>query len=97
MLFSTPNKQNFNKKVRKMAVTLYTKPSCVQCNASKTHLDSKGVEYNIIDLSENPDALATVKELGYLQAPVIVTEDDHWSGYRPDKIEEFAQRAAVAA
>lgn len=39
--------------------------------------------------------LALVKGLGYMQAPVMtVVVDgellDHWSGFRPDKIEEHA-------
>jgi glutaredoxin-like protein NrdH len=29
-----------------------------------------------------------------MQAPVVVTDHDHWSGFRPDKIEELAQLAA---
>lgn len=77
-----------------MATTVYTKPSCVQCNATYRALDSKGIEYDIIDLSEDPTALQTVKELGYLQAPVVVTDDEHWSGFRPDKISALAGRLA---
>lgn len=75
-----------------MAVTVYTKPACVQCTATYRALDSKGIEYNVLDLSEDQAALQTVKELGYLQAPVVVTDEDHWSGFRPDKIEELAGR-----
>ena len=75
-----------------MATTVYTKPSSVQCNATYRALDSKGIEYDIVDLSEDPAALETVKELGYLQAPVVVTDDEHWSGFRPDKISALASR-----
>ena len=75
-----------------MAITVYTKPSCVQCTATYRALDSKGIEYNILDLSEDATALQTVKELGYLQAPVVVTEDERWSGCRPDKSSELASR-----
>ncbi|HLP22446.1 MAG TPA: glutaredoxin-like protein NrdH [Microbacteriaceae bacterium] len=77
-----------------MTVTVYTKPSCVQCTATYRALDSKGVEYEVIDLSEDANALETVKELGYLQAPVVVTDEGHWSGFRPDKIDELASRLA---
>lgn len=77
-----------------MATTVYTKPSCVQCNATYRALDSKGIEYDIVDLSEDPTALETVKGLGYLQAPVVVTDDEHWSGFRPDKISALADRLA---
>ena len=67
-------------------VTVYSKPNCVQCNATYRALEAKGIEYTIIDLNENESAFDTVKRLGYLQAPVITTTDDHWSGFRPDKI-----------
>lgn len=72
-----------------MAVTVYTKPSCVQCNATYRALDTNGIEYEIFDLSVDEKALETVKSLGYLQAPVVVTDSDHWSGFRPDKIDEL--------
>lgn len=80
------------KEGREMAITVYTKPSCVQCTATYRALDSKGIEYKVLDLSEDETALQTVKELGYLQAPVVVTADEHWSGFRPDKIMELANR-----
>lgn len=78
--------------MRAMTITVYTKPSCVQCTATYRALDSQGIEYSIKDLSEDQAALETVKELGYMQAPVVVTDEDHWSGFRPDKIAELAGR-----
>jgi glutaredoxin-like protein NrdH len=77
-----------------MTVTVYTKPSCVQCNATYRALDSKGIVYEVLDLSVDENALAQVKELGYLQAPVVITDEGHWSGFRPDKIDELASRLA---
>lgn len=73
-----------------MNVTVYTKPHCVQCDATKRALSSKRIAYEAVDMSEDPDALATVKALGYAQAPVVVTSEDHWSGFRPDKIKALA-------
>lgn len=67
-------------------IKVYTKPSCVQCNATYRALDAAGLEYTSIDMSVDEDALELVKAMGYMQAPVVVTEDDHWSGFRPDKI-----------
>jgi glutaredoxin-like protein NrdH len=75
-----------------MTVTVYTKPSCVQCNATYRALDSKGIEYQVLDLSVDEAALEHVKGLGYQQAPVVITDEDHWSGFRPDKIAELADR-----
>ena len=80
-----------------MMVTVYTKPSCVQCNATYRAMDDKGIPYEVLDVTENQAALETVKDLGYMQAPVVVTEDDHWSGFRPDKIAELASKLAAQA
>ena len=67
-------------------VTVYSKPACIQCTATTREMDRKGIVYSIIDLTKDEDAFNTVKDLGYMQAPVVVTGDDHWSGFRPDNI-----------
>ena len=77
-----------------MAITVYSKPSCVQCNATYRALDAKGIEYEVTDVSEDAAALEQVKSLGYMQAPVVVADEEHWSGFRPDKINELAARPA---
>jgi glutaredoxin-like protein NrdH len=77
-----------------MAITVYSKPACVQCNATKKALERAQVEFQIFDVTVDEKALQAVKELGYLQAPVVVTDDDHWSGFRPDKIGELTARLA---
>ncbi len=77
-----------------MAVTVYTKPSCVQCTATYRALNAKGIEFEIFDVSVDEKALQAVKDLGYLQAPVVITDDEHWSGFRPDKIDELAAKLA---
>lgn len=79
-----------------MSVTVYSKPACVQCDATYRALDRKGVEYSVVDITKDADALQMVRDLGYLQAPVVMTGDEHWSGFRPDKIMALAAQAAVA-
>ena len=77
-----------------MSITVFTKANCVQCGATYRALDAKGIEYDIVDLSESAEGLDRVIALGYLQAPVVITDEDHWSGFRPDKIDELAARLA---
>jgi glutaredoxin-like protein NrdH len=79
-----------------MAIIVYTKPGCVQCNAVFRALDEMGVEYRRIDISTDPEAREYVMALGYLQAPVIYAgPDEHFSGYRPERLRALA-RATVA-
>lgn len=75
-----------------MTVTVYSKPKCVQCTATYRALEAKNVPYEVVDMSVDAEALETVKGLGYLQAPVVVADEEHWSGFRPDRINEIAER-----
>lgn len=79
-----------------MSITVYTKPACVQCNATKKMLDRSGLNYEMVDITLDSDALDYVRALGYLQAPVVVADGEHWSGFRPERIKNLAAAAAVA-
>lgn len=70
-----------------MSITVYTTPACVQCNATKKHLDRRGLEYEVVDLSTNPAVLQALLEEGYSQAPIVRHGDKTWSGYRPADID----------
>jgi glutaredoxin-like protein NrdH len=77
-----------------MDITVYSKPLCVQCDATQRALNKAGLAYDVIDITEDADALAAVKLLGYVQAPVVVTSEDHWSGFRPEKVKALASASA---
>ena len=53
--------------------------------------------YETVDISLDVEALEQVKSLGYAQAPVVMAGEDHWSGFRPDKIKALAIAAEVLA
>lgn len=77
-----------------MGITVYTKPQCVQCGATIKALDKAGISYELVDIAAADDARDYVMALGYLQAPVVITDTDHWSGFRPDRIKALASTAA---
>ena len=74
-------------------ITVYTKPACVQCNATYKALDKQGLTYQVVDITTDDTAREYVMSLGYLQAPVVVAGDEHWSGFRPDHIRRLAAAA----
>ena len=80
-----------------MTITVYTKPACVQCNATYKALDKQGISYDVVDISLDIEARDYVMALGYLQAPVVVAGQDHWSGFRPDRIKALANRAILSS
>lgn len=73
-----------------MTITVYSKPMCVQCDATKRAMNKAGIAYDVVDVTEDADALDRVKSMGYAQAPVVVAGEDHWSGFRPDKIKAIS-------
>ena len=79
-----------------MTVTVYTKPARVQCNATYKALDKAGIAYEKVDISIDDEAREYVLALGYLQAPVVVTDSEHWSGFRPDRIKALSTVAVTA-
>lgn len=72
-----------------MKVTVYTTPNCVQCDSTKRMLSKADVPYDVVDLSQDADAMTMVKELGYVAAPVVTVDDRHWSGFRIEKIKNL--------
>ena len=50
-----------------MAVTVYTKPSCVQCTATTRALDARGLSYDIIDLTEDAAAMERVTAMEHAE------------------------------
>ncbi|HLS49804.1 MAG TPA: glutaredoxin-like protein NrdH [Actinomycetaceae bacterium] len=80
-----------------MSITVFSKPACVQCDATVRALTKHGLEFEVVDMSEDAEALESVKALGYQQAPVVFADGDHWSGFRPDRIRALAKQAAAAA
>lgn len=79
-----------------MTITVYSKPRCVQCDATYRAFDKLGVEYTIVDVSRDRESLEFILSLGYQQAPVVVYGDTHWSGYRPDRVKTLAEKVLGA-
>ena len=86
-----------------MKITVYSKPSCVQCNATYRALNKHSIVHEIVDLTQDPAAMDMVRAFNYQQAPVVVVTTgegqvvDHWSGFRPDQIKSLAAQLAPAA
>lgn len=70
--------------------TLYVKPACVQCDMTKRYLDKNNINYETVDITENAEALEMVLSMGFASAPVVITENDSWAGFQPDKLEQLS-------
>lgn len=73
-----------------MSIVVYSKPACPACRGTQRYLDKAGLSYDVVDVTENPKAAELVAGLGYAQAPVVVADEDHWSGLKIDRINALA-------
>ena len=72
-----------------MTITVWEKPNCVQCMQTKREFDKRGIIYKTRRLDKSAKAIERFKEMGFLAAPIIETDDRRWSGFRLDKIKSL--------
>lgn len=70
--------------------TVYSKPSCVQCDMTKKMLDKNGIEYTVIDITQDAQAYDKIVSMGFMSVPVVISGDQAWAGFQPDKINSLA-------
>ncbi len=68
--------------------TVYSKPNCPQCVATKKYLTNKNIAFKELDVSNDPGSAEHLKKLGFLSLPVVEIGDKSWSGFRPDLINQ---------
>lgn len=88
-----------------MDVTIYSKPNCPQCEATKRKFTKEGVAFREVDVTEDRRAFTRVRdEWGYQRVPVIEVRgegfDVRWDGFRPERmkavIDEFNRLVALS-
>lgn len=80
-----------------MRIIIYTRNNCVQCHATKRAMESRGFDFELIDIDNHPDAADILRAQGYRQLPVVMTNNGSWSGFRPDMINRLRPDVAHAA
>lgn len=83
-----------------MQITVYSKPRCVQCEATVKELNRLEAHFDYIDVTQDEVAYDQLVAEGHKQMPVVKTSTEHtgstWSGFDIAKIREAvaAQKAA---
>lgn len=50
-------------------------------------MDNAGIDYNVIDITEDEEALNLILGMGFKAAPVVISGELSWAGFQPDKID----------
>lgn len=85
-----------------VAVVVYTKHNCRQCDMTKRVLDREGILYTAVNVEEDATAYTYVTEtLNRREMPTVIAStpagDIVWSGLQPDKIREHITHRKDAA
>lgn len=73
-----------------MNVTVYTKPDCQPCKATKRLMNKEGIPYTEEEVNDANREI--IRALGHMSAPIIVIKNNEgqivssWAGFRPDEI-----------
>ena len=89
-----PTKGHRYEERQSLNITVYTKPNCQPCKATRRKLDQFSLDYSTVELDD--ELRRRFVEADLLSAPVVEVEfgDDatlSWSGYRPSQIEKLAE------
>ena len=62
-------------KLSTTTIEVFAKKKCVQCDATKRTFNKEGLvegeHFNVTMLEDNEEALESMKNAGYLQAPIV--------------------------
>lgn len=74
----------------RLNIVVYSTPNCAMCRYTKKQFDTLGLSYQDIDITQDEDAAKDVRRilqtLGSNLLPVVVTDNETWSGFRINKI-----------
>jgi glutaredoxin 3 len=79
-------------------IKVYSKPNCQFCDMAKQLLESKGVAYESVDITEDPDARQMLVDAGFRSVPQIYNGTHHipggYQGLAGMSAEDFAEKVA---
>ena len=65
-------------------IKVYSKPNCVRCEMAKRYLQDKGVKFEEIDVFQDAEALAMLRDAGYSEMPVVDVNGEFHTGFQPN-------------
>lgn len=78
-----------------MTITIFSRPGCQPCRATKNALSKNSINFEEVDITQDEEVAETLRIEGYSQLPVVKAGEEVWTGLRMDKIKELAERLAT--
>jgi glutaredoxin len=77
-----------------MTPTLYVKSGCPYCKAATDFLDGKGIEYQKVDVRDDPAAMEKLEKVsGQTKTPTLERDGKVLANFGVEELEEFLGRS----
>ena len=73
-----------------MNIKLFSKNNCMQCKMAKRFLSDNNINFEEINIDNDPSAVDFLKEQGFQSVPVITSDAATVIGFRPDQLRQLA-------
>jgi len=73
-----------------MNIKLFSKNNCMQCKMTKRFLAENNINFEEVNIDNEPNALDWLKEQGFQSVPVITSDATTVIGFRPDQLRQLA-------
>jgi glutaredoxin-like protein NrdH len=73
-----------------MNVKIFSKNNCMQCKMVKRFLTENHIDFEEVNIDEQPAAIDWLKEQGFQSVPVTTTDAETVIGFRPDQLRKLA-------
>lgn len=71
-------------------IEVYIRTNCIQCKMTLSLMKAVGLTPVVVNLKDVPDLVTQFRDEGMLQAPIVITDNDQWCGFRPDEIKALS-------
>lgn len=72
-----------------MAIVVYSRDNCQACVATKAKLNHLGIEFSEVNVQHDIEMAQALVDEGWRSMPVVKTENESWSGYKPELIDRL--------
>ncbi|MGX7197821.1 glutaredoxin-like protein NrdH [Enterococcus olivae] len=73
-----------------MNIKLFSKNNCMQCKMAKRFLSDNNINFEEINIDNEPSAVDFLREQGFQSVPVITSDATTVVGFRPDQLRQLA-------
>ncbi|AYW50084.1 glutaredoxin-like protein NrdH [Tetragenococcus halophilus] len=73
-----------------MNIKLFSKNNCMQCKMTKRFLAENNINFEEVNIDNEPNAIDWLKEQGFQSVPVITSDATTVVGFRPDQLRQLA-------